>query len=164
MSHSCTLLLSSKPCLHPESTRWRRGTGTCTPVVRDKHDNTIMSSDDLGPDFHACYLSRASKAAQLVAVTCRTPIKPRRDPTAQFWRPRLVTATKKQTKRDEKTDSKWFDPAFAGRTNDSDIAHARCIAVICSTCHDPRRDLRKRLSEERARRLHVSLPLTGRRI
>ena len=71
-----------------------------------------MSSDDPGPDFDAYYLSRASKAAQLVAVTCRTPIKPRRDPTAQFWRPRLVAVTKKQTKRDEKTDSKLFDSAL----------------------------------------------------
>ena len=71
-----------------------------------------MSSDDLGPDLHAYYLSRASKAAQLVASTCQTPTEPHRDPTAQFCRPRLATATKKQTKRDEKTDSKLFDPAL----------------------------------------------------
>ena len=71
-----------------------------------------MSSDDLGPSFNAYYSSRASRAERLVAATCSAPTKPRRDPTAQFWRPRLVTATKKQTKRDEKTDSKLYEPAL----------------------------------------------------
>lgn len=150
MCHLCTLLLASKPCLHTQSTRWRCVTGTCTPVVRSNHDNTIMSSDDLGPDFNACYLSRASKAAQLVAATCRIPTEPRRDPTAQFWRPRLVPATKQQTKRDEKTDSKLFDSALHVVTTTETSHHARYIAVICSTCHDPRSILRKRFGKERA--------------
>lgn len=94
-----------------------------------------MSSDDLGPDFNACYLSRASKAAQLVAATCRTPTEPRRDPTAQFWRPRSVPATKQQTKRDEKTDSKLFDSALhvAPTTGTSPTQDAPLLSALPAT-------------------------------
>ena len=68
-----------------------------------------MPGDDLGRYFNAYHSYRASRAERLVAAECRAPTKPHRDPTAQFWRPRLVTATKEQTKRDEKTDSKLFE-------------------------------------------------------
>jgi len=73
-----------------------------------------MSSDGLGLDFNTSYLDRASKAARLAAAaaTCRNAGQPRRDPSQKFWRPRLATATKKQTKRDEKTDSKLFESAL----------------------------------------------------
>ena len=72
-----------------------------------------MSSDGLGPDFNRSYLDRASKAARLTAAaTWRYSEEPRRDPRARFWRPRLVKATNKQTEREQKTDSKLFDPAL----------------------------------------------------
>lgn len=94
-----------------------------------------MSSDDLGPDFNAYYSSRASKAERLVAATRRAATKPRRDPTAQFWRPRPVTATKKQAKRDEKTDSKLFDPALqvAPTTGTSHTQDAWLLSALPAT-------------------------------
>lgn len=64
-------------------------------------------------------------------------MKPRRDPYAQFWRPRLVTATKKQTKRDEKTDSKLFDPALqvAPKTSTSRSQDALLLSALPATIH-----------------------------
>lgn len=94
-----------------------------------------MSSDDLGPDFNAYYSSRASRTERLVAATCRAATKARRIPTAQFWRPRLVTATEQQTKRNEKTDSKLFDSALhvAPRTETSHMQHTSLLSALPAT-------------------------------
>jgi hypothetical protein len=124
--------------LYTKSTRWRGVTGTCTPaVVRCNHDNTTMSSDGLGPDFNRSYLDRASKAARLAAAASwRYSEEPHRDPRAQFWRLRLVKTTNKQTKRDEKTDSKLFNPALQvaptisrSRSQDAQLLSALPAAV-----------------------------------
>jgi len=114
-------------------TRWRRVTGTCAPVVRDNHDNTTMSSNGLGPDFTTSYLDRASKAARLAAATCRNSEEPRRDPRARFWRPRLVKATKKQTRRDEKTDSGVFQPTLQVLSTTSVSQDAMLLSALPAT-------------------------------
>lgn len=95
-----------------------------------------MSSDGLGPDFNRSYLDRASKAARLTAAaTWRYSEEPRRDPRARFWRPRLVKATNKQTKREQKTDSKLFDPALqvAPTTSRSRSQDAQLLSALPAT-------------------------------
>ena len=48
----------------------------------------------------------------------------------------------------------------AGRANETHITNARCVAVICLTCHNPRRNLQRRFCNGWSRRFYALLPLT----
>lgn len=127
---------TTNPRLYNKSTRWHRATRAYTPVPSDDHTATIMSGNVQGIDFGAFYEARATRAARLTAATQLSLRKPRRETWAQFWRDGHVTITRpvtiptKQTKRDEKTDSKLFEPDSEVRPTQSSSSQAQDTLLL----------------------------------